>query len=96
MDRSGESQTLGDSLVDELTLDPSGVTQAHEVERLLEDWIATLSVREREVLEGRFGLHDHAVQSLAEVAQVLGVSRERVRQIEAEALTKLRTRAAQE
>src|SRR5659263_489849 len=38
MDRSGEDQTLGDSLVDELTLDPSGVIQAHEVERLLEDW----------------------------------------------------------
>jgi len=62
----------------------------------LDLWLSELSARSREVLERRFGLHDHAVQSLAEVAQVLGVSRERVRQIEAEALTKLRTRAAQE
>ncbi len=62
----------------------------------LDLWLSELSARSREVLERRFGLHDHAVQSLAEVAQVLGVSRERVRQIEAEALTKLRARAAQE
>src|SRR5450830_762269 len=38
-DRSDEAHTLGDSLVDELTLDPAAVTQAHEVERLLEAWI---------------------------------------------------------
>jgi len=39
--------------VDETTVDPSGVTQAHEVERLLEEWVGTLSEREKEVLEGR-------------------------------------------
>lgn len=61
---------------------------AHDVR--LEQWLAELSPRSRNVLERRFGLHDHAVQSLAEVAQTLGVSRERVRQIEAEALARLR------
>jgi RNA polymerase nonessential primary-like sigma factor len=64
---------------------------AHDVR--LEQWLAELSPRSRDVLERRFGLHDHAVQSLAEVAQTLGVSRERVRQIEAEALARLRVLA---
>jgi len=59
----------------------------------LDVWLSELSARSREVLERRFGLHEHAAQSLAEVAQVLGVSRERVRQIEAEALARLRARA---
>lgn len=59
----------------------------------LDVWLSELSARSREVLERRFGLHQHAAQSLAEVAQVLGVSRERVRQIEAEALARLRARA---
>jgi RNA polymerase nonessential primary-like sigma factor len=61
----------------------------------LDQWLSELSARSREVLERRFGLHDHAVQSLAEVAQVFGVSRERVRQIEAEALARLRRRAGE-
>jgi RNA polymerase nonessential primary-like sigma factor len=61
----------------------------------LDLWLSELNPRSREVLERRFGLHDHASQTLAEVAQVLGVSRERVRQIEADALARLRVRAAQ-
>jgi len=90
MDRSGEDQTLGDSLVDELTLDPSGVIQAHEVERLLEDWIGTLSEREKEVLEGRFGLHDREPETLDVLSMRLGLTRERVRQVQNEALCKLK------
>jgi len=62
----------------------------------LDRWLSELAARSREVLERRFGLHDHAVQSLAEVAQVLGVSRERVRQIEAAALAQLRERAREQ
>ena len=61
----------------------------------LDLWLSELNPRSREVLERRFGLHDHAIQTLAEVAQILGVSRERVRQIEADALARLRVRAAQ-
>lgn len=90
MDRSGDDQTLGDSLVDELTLDPSGVIQAHEVERLLEDWIGTLSEREKEVLEGRFGLHDREPETLDVLSMRLGLTRERVRQVQNEALCKLK------
>ncbi|MBS0556966.1 MAG: sigma-70 family RNA polymerase sigma factor [Proteobacteria bacterium] len=53
-------------------------------------WIAQLPERERWVLERRFGLNDHGVQTLAEVAEQLGLTRERVRQIQAAALKKLR------
>ena len=90
LDRSDDAQTLGDSLVDELTVDPSGVTQAHEVERLLDDWIDTLSAREKEVLEGRFGLHDRDPETLEVLSVRLGLTRERVRQVQNEALSKLK------
>ena len=53
-------------------------------------WIGQLPERERWVLERRFGLNDHGVQTLAEVAEQLGLTRERVRQIQAAALKKLR------
>lgn len=90
LDRAGEGQTLGDSLVDEITLDPPGVAQAHEVARLLEDWMATLSEREKEVLEGRFGLHEREPETLDVLSLRLGLTRERVRQVQNEALGKLR------
>ena len=90
MDRSAEGQTLGDSLVDELTLDPPGVTQTHEVARLLEDWMVTLSEREKEVLEGRFGLHEREPETLDVLSVRLGLTRERVRQVQNEALSKLK------
>jgi RNA polymerase nonessential primary-like sigma factor len=90
MDRSDDEHTLGDSMADELTLDPTGVTQNHEVERLLNNWIDALSIREREVLEGRFGLHDREPETLEVLSDRLGLTRERVRQIQNEALLKLK------
>jgi RNA polymerase nonessential primary-like sigma factor len=90
MDRSDDEHTLGDSMADELTLDPTGVTQNHEVERLLNNWIDALSGREREVLEGRFGLHDREPETLEVLSERLGLTRERVRQIQNEALMKLK------
>jgi RNA polymerase nonessential primary-like sigma factor len=90
MDRSDDEHTLGDSMADELTLDPSGVTQNHEVELLLNNWIDALSSREREVLEGRFGLHDREPETLEVLSERLGLTRERVRQIQNEALMKLK------
>jgi len=53
-------------------------------------WIAQLPQRQRLVLERRFGLDDHGVQTLAEIAEELGLTRERVRQIQTEALKRLR------
>jgi RNA polymerase nonessential primary-like sigma factor len=56
----------------------------------LADWLGRLAPRQREVLARRYGVDGHAMQSLAEVSGALGVSRERVRQIQQEALVRLR------
>jgi len=94
LDRAGDEQTLGDTLVDILALDPQDVTQAHEVDHLLETWVGTLSAREREVLEGRYGLHDRDPETLEVLSQRLGLTRERVRQVQNEALQKLKRHIA--
>jgi len=90
LDPGGEEHSLGDSLVDELALDPQAQAQAHEVDILLEEWIATLSPREREILESRFGLHDCEPETLDVLSNRLGLTRERVRQVQNEALFKLK------
>jgi RNA polymerase nonessential primary-like sigma factor len=77
-------------MADELAVDPTGVTHNHEVERLLASWIDTLTHREKEVLEGRFGLHHREPETLEVLSDRLGLTRERVRQIQNEALTKLK------
>ena len=90
LDTDGDEHTLGDNLVDALALDPEGVTQGHEVDHLLETWVATLSGREREVLEGRYGLHGREPETLEVLSVRLGLTRERVRQMQNEALFKLK------
>jgi RNA polymerase nonessential primary-like sigma factor len=90
MERDGEERTLADSMPDEFAVDPTGVTQNHEVEKLLANWIDALSGREKEVLEGRFGLHDREPETLEVLSDRLGLTRERVRQIQNEALGKLK------
>jgi RNA polymerase nonessential primary-like sigma factor len=77
-------------LIDELNIDPSDTTQVHEIERLLDGWIASLTPREKEVLEGRFGLHNHDLETLDTLSTRLGLTRERVRQVQNEALLKLK------
>ncbi len=90
LDRSGDEQTLGDSLVDEVGAGPHEITLAHEVDELLERWVATLTGREREVLEGRYGLHDREPETLDVLSVRLGLTRERVRQVQNEAVQKLK------
>jgi RNA polymerase nonessential primary-like sigma factor len=93
-DASENEQSLVDTVVDEQAPDPSGVTQTHEVERLLENWLLNLSAREREVIEGRFGLHDRDPETLDVLSQRLSLTRERVRQVQNEALLKLKRHLA--
>jgi RNA polymerase primary sigma factor len=85
-----ETSKLGDFLVDDSIESPDvRVSQESlivEVERILD----TLRPRERDVLKLRFGLMDGNKRTLEEIGQLLGVSRERVRQIETRAINKLR------
>jgi RNA polymerase nonessential primary-like sigma factor len=94
VERSDDEHTLGDFMADEFALDPTGVTHNHEVERLLSGWIETLTHREQEVLEGRFGLRQREPETLEVLSDRLGLTRERVRQIQNEALTKLKRQMA--
>jgi RNA polymerase nonessential primary-like sigma factor len=90
LDQQGDEQSLGDMLVDELTLGPEHQTQAHEVELLLTEWVGTLTSREREIIESRFGLHQTEAQTLEVISTRLGMTKERVRQVQNEALFKLK------
>ncbi|HET8748654.1 MAG TPA: RNA polymerase sigma factor RpoS [Ramlibacter sp.] len=94
VDRNDEEHTLGDFMADELAVDPTGVMQNREVERLVTGWVDALSQREREVLEGRFGLHQREPETLEVLSDRLGLTRERVRQIQNEALSKLKRQMA--
>ncbi len=89
-ERDEDEHTLGDSLADHQGADPTGAMHTREVEQLLANWIDALSHREKEVLEGRFGLHDREPETLEVLSERLGLTRERVRQIQNEALLKLR------
>jgi RNA polymerase nonessential primary-like sigma factor len=87
--------TLADMVAsDDDAADPTGITQSHEVGRLLDRWIDALNAREREVLEGRYGLHDREPETLEVLSVRLGLTRERVRQIQNEALAKMRRQLA--
>jgi RNA polymerase nonessential primary-like sigma factor len=94
LDRSDDEHTLGEFMADELAVDPTGVMQEREVERLVAGWVEALSQREREVLEGRFGLHQREPETLEVLSDRLGLTRERVRQIQNEAMNKLKRQMA--
>lgn len=86
------SESMMDMVADEQAVDPMGLTLNHEVEHLLDTWLGELSEREREVLAGRYGLHDREPETLEVLAARLGLTRERIRQIQQEALVKLKRR----
>ncbi len=83
-------RTLLDTLPDETWSDPSDILQDAEVSAHIDEWLLELSEKQREVVEFRFGLHGHDAATLEEVGDRIGVTRERVRQIQVEALQRLR------
>ncbi len=83
---------LGDFLEDKEVESPSDYTTKSLLKDELNEVMLELTDRERRVLELRYGLIDNHPRTLEEVGKVFGVTRERIRQIEAKAIKKLRTR----
>ncbi|MEJ7840079.1 MAG: sigma-70 family RNA polymerase sigma factor, partial [Thermomicrobiales bacterium] len=85
-----EDSSLGDFIEDSKMPAPAEAANRQLLREQVEDVLNTLSDREREVLNMRYGLEDGRTRTLEEVGRVFGVTRERIRQIEAKALRKLR------
>ena len=84
--------SVGDQLADDDAPTPELVLHNSEIEDWIRQWLGELSDRQRRVIERRYGLNGRDVATLEELARELDVTRERVRQIQAEALDKLRAR----
>jgi len=85
-----EDNHLGDFIEDRGAIAPADAASYQLLKELVEDVLDTLNPRERRVLQLRFGLEDGRSRTLEEVGREFGVTRERIRQIEAKALRKLR------
>jgi RNA polymerase primary sigma factor len=85
-----ESSQLGDFIEDDEALEPMDTAAREMLREQVQNALAGLSERERQVLELRFGLLDGKDHTLEEVSRYFNVTRERIRQIEAKALRKLR------
>jgi RNA polymerase nonessential primary-like sigma factor len=83
-------RSIGEVIADDDAATPEAQLASHEVERLVQEWLGHLSAKHRVVVERRFGFADQEVATLEELAGQLGVTRERVRQIQLEALAQLR------
>ena len=86
----GEESQFGDFIEDRQAVNPAESTIAFDLRRQTESVLETLSPKEREVIRMRFGLNDGAEPTLAELGEKFSLTRERIRQIEAAALRKLR------
>jgi RNA polymerase nonessential primary-like sigma factor len=89
-ENGGES--VLDAVADDGASDPMSLTLSNEVELLLNHGLDELNEREREVVAGRYGLGDREPETLEVLAERLSLTRERIRQIQQEALLKLRRR----
>jgi len=88
-DSDDEDSVLGDFIEDVKTISPDRVAAMQLLRDHVKEIIRELSPREQKILEMRFGLNDGVAHTLEEVGQEFGVTRERIRQIEAKSLEKI-------
>lgn len=84
-------RSLLDAIADERTPDPEKILQDEDLHGQIRAWLNELNDKQREVVERRFGLNGREISTLEEVGADIGVTRERVRQIQVEALRRLRS-----
>ena len=85
------NHSIGDAIPDDTAVDPAALLQMNEMGALLADWLGQLSERHRQIIERRYGLNGAEVATLDRLAGELGLTRERVRQIQVDALDRLRS-----
>jgi RNA polymerase nonessential primary-like sigma factor len=83
-------RAIVDSIADENGSTPESACAGNAAQHQLNRWLSELSRQQREVVEHRYGLHGHGRRTLEEVGKLLGVTRERVRQVQLAALARLR------
>jgi len=88
--------SIGDSIADDSAAEPEARLAQREIEAHMNTWVNELSTRQRSVLERRYGLNGREVETLEVIAADMGVTRERVRQIQMEGLKALRRQLAKE
>ena len=84
-------QPVLDTVVDQEAKEPTDILQSEEVRENLTEWLELLSDKQREVISRRFGVRGYHASTLEQVANEMGVTRERVRQIQMNALKSLRS-----
>lgn len=83
-------RSLLDTIADDVTAEPVAILEDNDLKSNIEKWLNMLTDKQREVLARRFGLLHFEPQTLEEVGNEIGLTRERVRQIQVEALRRLR------
>jgi len=83
-------KTLSDTIPDQNVSDPVSLLQDSDMRASIDNWLTELTEKQREVLCRRFGLRGHETSTLEEVGREIGLTRERVRQIQVEALKRLK------
>jgi len=83
-------KSLVDTIPDQQVSDPASLLQDSDLNASISDWLGELTEKQREVVARRFGLRGYEMSTLEEVGREIGLTRERVRQIQVEALKRLR------